>query len=776
MEFYKKTSHEVLAELDTDESGLSDQEVSRRLDINGPNQIKIKGVPLWRKLAEPFMDVFSAVLIGAVIMSVWHHDYIDAIIIAAIILASAIIYYVQSFSAERVLRSLKSNSKQLVDVVRAGQTQTIDKKDLVPGDIIILTEGNKIPADARLIKTSSLRIDESQLTGESLPIDKHINKITQKVPVYKRSNMVFQGSFVIGGSGYAVVVRTGNRTEFGKIAELSSTPNTASPVQKKIDSLITKIIFITIAISVVALLLSLYQGMSLYESLRFVIALAVGAVPEGLPIAISVVLVLGMRRMASKKTLVRTMRSIETLGTITTIATDKTGTLTENKLSVKSLWHDLSSQKTLLNSMRNSLNLSGEKTHDPLDTAIKSYLVDDKKLSVDINPADSFPFNQKLSMSGSGFYHGEKFRLYIKGAPEKIVENSNLSEAEREKVYAKLHDYTSKGYRVLAFAWQEQPGPVKSLSAALDSKPLEFVGLIAVADSLRKQAKQAIAQATSAGVTVRMITGDHFETAYHIGKQLGLASDRSQVFDCSQLDKLSDQELEDTIDKIRVFSRVIPKDKHRLLSVLKKHNITAMTGDGVNDVPALTNAHVGIAMGSGTSIAKDAGDIILVDDNFKTIVDAIREGRIIFTNIKLMVAYLLSTNAGEVILNIGALMAGAPIPLLPVQLLWVNLVTDTSMVIPLGLEPGDRDIMKQRPFPPKAPLLARFMIARTVIIAFVVGGLTLGMYMYFLNSRGVEYARTIAFMTIVVIQWSNALVMRSDHQSVWQLIKKPSRA
>ena len=776
MQLYKKTRKQALDSLKSSPNGLSRKEAAARLSRDGPNAIVLEGTPLWRKIIEPFLDVFTAVLAVAVIISVWHKDYIDAIIIGIIILASAIIYYAQRISAERVLRSLRSTTKETVEVLREGSVLSLATEDIVIGDIIILREGNKIPADARLISVDAFKVDESQLTGESIPIDKTTKSIVDEMPVYKQKNMVFRGSFVISGTAKALVGATSNRTEFGKLAELSVQPNTSSPVQQKIDTLITRIIFIIIGVSLIAFVLSLRQGMELYESIRFVMALAVSAVPEGLPIAISVVLVLGMRRMASRKALARSMRAIETLGTITTIATDKTGTLTENKLTVKTIWPFNDKKAHLIDSMRLAINITGDKIYDPLDKAINAYVMSNTSQSPTRQPIKNFPFEQAIAMSGCEYHHGESYKLYLKGAPEKVIEASELTESERERAHIKLLEYTSKGYRVLAFASLTSKKATKTISSLITRPILNFEGLVAVADPLRKEAKAAIATATTAGVSVRMITGDHFETAYHIGRQLGLVSSKSQVFDSSTMSSMSDTELSAVVRKTKVFSRVVPEQKHRLLSILKEHDITAMTGDGVNDVPALTNAHVGIAMGSGTSIAKDAGDIILIDDSFRSIVDAIREGRIMFANVKRMVAYLLATNSGEVLLNLGALVIGAPIPLVPVQLLWVNLVTDTSLAIPLGLEPGDSDVMKQPPQPPKAPLLSRLMIARLIIIATIVGGLTLGLYLMFLSSHGIDYARTIAFGSIVVIQWGNALAMRSDNEYSWQIIKKPNRA
>lgn len=776
MEYYRASVGSALEALSSSKQGLSSDAAEERQKRYGRNEIEIKGTPLWRKLVEPFMDVFTAVLAVAVIISIWHHDYVDAIIIAVIILASAIIYYVQSFSTERVLRALRASNQEFAEVLRDGTPVRLPQAELVPGDVIILAEGDRILADARLMQAESLRLDESQLTGESLPIDKNTSTIKNEKAIYERVNMVYQGSFVVSGTAHAIVTQTGNSTEFGKLAELSSESSGISPVQQKIDALVTKIIVIIITVSLISLFLSIQQGMDLYESVRFVIALAVSAVPEGLPIAISVVLVLGMRRMAAKQALARTMRSIETLGTVTTIATDKTGTLTENKLSVKDTWYLDSHPSDFLKSMKHSLNMASGKTHDPLDTAFVDYLQHEHSIDVTSNPLKSFPFNQSLAMSGSDYHEGSAYQLYIKGAPEPMIERADLTEAEREEAYQKLHEFTSNGYRVIALAHVAHDQPIQSLETLPAKARIHFAGLVAIADSLRPEAKAAIAQAVHAGVTVRMITGDHFETAYHIGKQLGLVTKRDQVYDCSHMSALSDDELEAVVTKTRVFSRVIPEDKHRLLTILKRNDITAMTGDGVNDVPALTNAHVGIAMGSGTSIAKDAGDIVLVDDNFKSIVDAIREGRIIFHNIKLMVAYLLATNAGEVLISLGALFLGAPVPLVPVQLLWVNLLTDTSMVIPLGLEPGDRTIMQRKPFPPKAPLLERYMITRIILIAITIGIIVLGLYLYFLQTHGVEYARTVAFISIIVTQWANALAMRSENESLIRVFKKPGRA
>lgn len=772
MRQYTKTVHQILKDFDVSESGLSQTEAKERLRQYGLNVIRVRGESLWRKLIEPFANVFMGVLFLAAIISMLHHAVVDAIIVFAIMGVSATIYYVQRFTTERILRSLKRYNPHKVEVLRENHPVMIDASQVVPGDIIVLNEGEKIPADARLLYVSSLRVDESQLTGESMPISKDAEPLSGDKEIYEQNNMVFQGSFVVGGSGKALVVATGNNTEFGQLAVLSTEVSSPSPVQVKIDRLVSKIIIVVVGIATVAFALSQWRGMELAESIRFVLALSVSAVPESLPIAISVVLALGMRRMAAKKALVRTMNAIETIGTVTTIATDKTGTLTKNKLTVLETWSPADDDQELHAALARSLNHGNKKVHDPLDTAMYDYA---QSKDVKLPPTGLLavlPFDQAFSMSGNIWQKGDQFTLAIKGAPEHVLARCKLGRVAHMAAESELHSATGRGLRVIALAHAVLSHGVSSFQELPKDARLHFDGFIAVADILRPEAKRAIATATAAGVTVRMITGDHFETAFHIGRELGMVESRNQVFDSRKLHKMSDEELSNVIDDIRVFSRVIPEHKHRILSILKQHNITAMTGDGVNDVPALTNAHVGVAMGSGASIAKDAGDIILLDDNFKGIVDAIHEGRTIFANIKRMLVYLLSTNLGEVLVSMGALILGMPIPLLPVQILWVNLVTDTSLVIPLGLEPGEKRNMLRGPQKPTAPLLSKFMISRIALISTTMAGLTLWMYISFSDLYGTDYGRTIAFCALVVMQWATALCIRSDYEPLLFRLRK----
>lgn len=771
MLYYKKNIHTALSDLDSNENGLSDFVAAERLRLHGPNAIKVKGEPLWRKLVEPFANVFMFVLFLAATISIFHHDYLDAIIIGVIMAASAVIYYVQRFSTERILRSLQKHSAQSVEVLRDGKMTMVAVENLVIGDVFMLSEGEKVPADARILNADGVRADESLLTGESMPITKQIETLQGDKEIYEQTNMLFQGSFIVSGEVKAVVTHTGNDTEFGQLAALTSSSNTESPVQKKIDKLISQIIAVVGAMAVVAFGLAMLRGMEITATVKFVMALSVSAVPESLPVAISVVLVLGMRRMAARKALVRNMRAIETVGAITTIATDKTGTLTKNKLTVQETWQLATHHHPITPFTARVINQGSHKIHDPLDTAISEYVTSEKVSVADIKNVASLPFDQAMAMSGNIWHHGANYTLDIKGAPEHVLQRCDLTENEHEQALAALHHLTGQGYRVIALASTTISKPIARFEELKKHISFEFVGFIAVADVLRPEAKKAIAAALSAGVTVRMITGDHAETAYHIARQLGMVSNRDQVFDSRKMAVMSDEELSKAITDIRVFSRVIPEHKFRILDLLKKHNITAMTGDGVNDVPALAGAHVGVAMGSGSQIAKDAGDIILLDDNFKSIIDAMREGRTIISNIRRMLYYLLATNSGEALTMMGALIVGLPLPLVPVQVLWINLVTDTSMVIPLGLEPGEKNAMSQKPTRPNAPILSKLMITRMILVALSMAATTLGLYAYFNEREGHGYANTIAFCALVVMQWSNAFNARSDYESLFSRIR-----
>lgn len=777
MDFYTKTTEQTLTELASTDKGLVSEEAQKRQLKYGKNLIDIKGTPLWRKLLEPFANIFVAVLVAAALLSLFTGHTVDAAIIFAIISVSAIIYYVQQASTERVLKALKRHEDQYVAVYRDGKSMQISAEDLVPGDCFVIAEGEKVPADARILHSDNIRVDEAMLTGESLPVNKHVHALQGEHAVYDRANMLFQGSFILLGRGVAVVTSIGAQTEFGRLAQLAVPSTERSPVQHKIDQLITKLITAIAIASIGVFGLAIYRGIEAGEALRFVMALAVSAVPEGLPVAITVVLVLGMRRLARYKALARSMKSIETIGIITTIASDKTGTLTKNKLSVQEVWQVKETNVSMGAWTSLAANASDGGVSDPLDTALDAYAKHDDAHVAGRTLVKSLPFDQVTAMSGNVWQVGDQYQLVIKGAPEKIIQHGLHSDkTELAAAEKALHHLTGLGYRVIAIAELAALKDIPESFDAIGLEDLKFVGLIAIADELRPEATQAIQTAQAAGITVRMITGDHAETAYAIGKKLGLVEHRDQVMDCRTIDQLSDQELTQKVQDIRVFARVTPDAKHHIVSILNVNHITAMTGDGVNDVPALTNAHVGVAMGSGSQIAKEASDIVLLDDNFASIVKAVEGGRVINDNIRRMLFYVLATSLGEVLIMTLALVAGLPLPVVAVQILWVNLVTDTAFAIPLGMEPAEDTVMKRPPRGVKQPILDGVLLQRLFIVALTMAAVGFGTFWFFVQDHDVDYARTIAFTVLVVMQWANAVNARSEFSSLAKRLKAPNPA
>lgn len=769
MNFYTINVDDAIKRLNSTAEGLSADQAEDRLAKYGKNIITVRGESIFKRLIEPFNSVFMLILVIATAISLVQKETLDAVIIASIIMVSAVIYYVQTFSTDRVLRALKKHNKELVKVARNQQIIVIDREYLVPGDVIYLSEGEKVPADARIMHAEELRCDESILTGESKPVIKQVHPLEDKKEIYEQSNTLFQGTYIIAGSTKALVVATGDNTEYGHLAKLSSVDKPSSPVQNKIDKLISQIILLITAAAAVALTLSLLRGISFSESLRFVLSLTVSAVPEGLPVAVSVVLVLGMRRMAKQRALIRTMSAIENIGTVTLIATDKTGTLTKNQLIVQDIWQlndkDL---KETCRIIRLAINSKDGVLHDPLDNALVEFAKKYDPEDLKDQPSKTLPFEISYAMSGNIWQKDNNYGLYIKGAPERVIEHCRLNTEESKEIQEAIFNLTSQGFRVIAIAYQERLRQSFNSFKDLHQTKMIFEALVAVADELRPESKDAIKDALNAGVKVCMITGDHFETAFAIGKKLGLAEHRSQVFDTRKMNNMTDNELLNIIQHTSVYSRVIPENKHKLLDLFKKHEIAAMTGDGVNDVPALTNAHIGIAMGSGSQIAKEAGEIVLLDDNFASIIGALKEGRQIYDNIRRMLFYLLATNLGEVMIAIGALILGMPLPLIAVQILWVNLVTDSCLVIPLGLEPSDTNVLKRPPRRANKAIIGRRSAARLFLIAFTMTIIGLCTFAYFLHNHSEAYARTIAFSVIVVMQWANAFNARSE----WQLLFK----
>lgn len=771
-QIYNMEITEALESVDSSRDGLSAKEAKYRLEKFGPNAIETKKKSWIKRLLEPFASAFVGVLLVAIVLSLIEEHHVDAIIIAIIVAVNALIYYAQQYSVSRVLKTLQKKDVSYVHVLRDGQTARIQAEDITVGDIVYVEEGMKVPADGRLIDANQVQADEALLTGESLPVHKQAAAIKGEPKVYDQRNMLFHGTYIKGGSGVMVIAAIGNQTELGGITALAAQADlTRSPIERKIDSLTKKLIIAVVIIGILALALEVWRGFAIDEAIRFALVIVVSAVPEGLPVALTIVLLLSARRMAKVRALVKKISSIETMGAVTLIASDKTGTITQNKLSVADKHTTHSSKQIFDQAVRASLNMEGNHANDPLD----KILLDSIKKSEtpkSWEKVKDYPFNQALRISGTAWKHADGYSIYIKGAPEHVLDYCLEHHRKDRAVLDVLEQFTGRGHRTIAFAHKD----LKKLPEKLTHHNLvgmDFDGFVGMADQLRPKVADAVREARQAGVEVIMLTGDHVKTAGFIARQVGIAASDAQVSDSRVLETGSPEDIRKSLDKTRAFGRVLPEHKYAMLKATKDYQITAMTGDGVNDIPALVEADAGIAMGSGTDAAKDASDIVLLDDNFHTIVRAIRVGRTALANIRKMLVYLLGTSSGEVLTIISALILGIPLPVAAIQILWINLVTDGVSVIPLGLSPAERHQMNQPPQPARASLLNARQVSRIVLIAVVMSMTVLWIFTMNLD-KGHLYAQTLAFLGLVVAQWANAFNVNLEYKSWVYNFKQPN--
>ena len=768
MKHHSITSHASLKALGSTAKGLTATEVEQRLKEHGRNEIKLKRQrSILADIIEPFKSAFVLILILASGISLLLGKKLDAIVIIFIVVVNAIIYYVQRLSADRAMKALSKHDERKVKVLRDGKLSSVEVAHIVPGDIILLAEGMKVPADGRLIGEDELLVDESALTGESLPVEKHCEPVGEESAIYDQQNMVFQGTFVSSGLGRYVVTATGNNTEMAKIAELSREEVHESPLQRKIDQLTGRIIILAVGAATLTFGLGLYRGIEIGEMLRFALSLTVSAVPESLPIALTVVLVFGIKRMAKKNALVRNLTAVETLGQTTLIATDKTGTLTKNELAIAQRWHPTEDIQALERIAWLSLTVEHGHADDPLEQVLFDTL--QLKPERGWKRTKVVPFDQRSRMSGAIWKSAEGITFAVKGAPEAILNRLDLPPEELAAAEKTIRRLMLEGYRLIAFGSYTGKGAPHSKFP----EKLELAGILAFADQLRPEIPKAIQDTHDAGIQVVMVTGDHIETARTFGKQAGIIHHSSESAEGRNVESVTLTQLRLLMRKVRVFARVLPEHKHKILDSLHKNEITAMTGDGVNDVPAIVKADVGLAMGNGTDAAKEAADVILLDSNYATIVEAIREGRTILANVRKMAFYLFSTNLGEVLTMIGALVIGLPLPLTALHVLWINLVTDGFTVIPLGLEPHEDKQMQQPPEKKRSGLLSRPMLLRVLGTASFMAAITLTIFWLYLP-QGLPIAQTMAFATLVVVQWANALNARSDYASFLEGFRRPN--
>lgn len=760
---YSLEVHQLLEAFETSADGLSNEEAAARRAQYGPNALKPKRESLLKRLVEPFASAFVVVLLFALGLSLFEGANLDAVIIAVILCVNAIIYYAQQYSVGRVLKTLKNQGVAYVHVLRDGETVKMPSDDLTYGDVVHIEEGMKVPADGRLIESSQVEADEALLTGESLPVHKQAAALAGEKKVYDQHNMLFKATYIKAGSGLMVVTGIGNDTELGNITSMAAQADFGrSPIERKIDSFTKKLLVVIIFAAAVALALELWRGIAVEEAVRFALVITVSAVPEELPIALTIVLLFSARRMARVNALVKKIASIETMGAVTLIATDKTGTITQNNLSVADKHTTHGSMHTFDEVVAASLNGDEDHAGDSLDVILRNS-VRHAQAGATWRKVKEFAFNQNQRVSGVVWQHGDVYSLYIKGAPEHVLSHCGEHHRADARVKQALEEFTGRGYRTIAFAHKDFSGPVRELDHKVLSD-MDFDGFVGMADQLRENVGVAVEEAKCAGVKVVMLTGDHVNTAGFIASQVGIVASRDEVGDSRILETGSPDDIRASLQTVRVFGRVLPEHKYALLKAAKNHEITAMTGDGVNDVPALVEADAGIAMGSGTDAAKDASDIVLMDNNFQTIVAAIRVGRTALSNIRKMLMYTLGTSAGEVLTMLLALIMGIPLPVAAIQILWINLVTDTMTVIPLGLSPSEPRQMQEPPRSPKAGLLDAQQVSRVAVIAVVMSASVLIIFKLNLE-KGELYAQTLAFLSLVVVQWANALNVNFEYRS-----------
>ncbi len=781
--------------------GLSDDEAQKRFERYGPNNLKEKKKEsIFVKFIKQFNDFMIITLIIAAIISAvvsklnGEADYIDSIIIVAIVIFNAIMGLVQEQKAEKSLEALKKMTAPNAKVRRNGRVQEIDATLVVPGDIVILEAGNYVPADCRLINSYNLKIEESALTGETIPSLKDSSKILKEnTAMGDLCNMVFATTIVVNGHGEAIVVETGMNTRVGKIAGMiieDESPET--PIQKKLAEVGKILAIACIIICVLIFVIGIFKKIPIIEMFMTSVGLAVAAIPEGLPAIVTIMLSIGVTKMAKKNSIIRKLPAVETLGSSSVICSDKTGTLTQNKMTVTEIRNcfgraNSNERKFILElgtmctdtteeRINGKLGFVGEATEVAISNAAmeegvsKSFLYDEMKRINDI------PFDSKRKMMTTIHKYGNGYRIITKGAPDVLLKRCSncYSGGQIVPIFSKKDDINEqnnqmaeKALRVIAVAYKD----VEKLPEMQDvEKDLIFCGLIGMIDPPREGVKEAVRTCRRAGIKTVMITGDHLQTAKAIAKELGILKRGDLAIDGETLERMSQHELEQNIMDYSVFARVSPEHKVRIVKAFQSTGaVVAMTGDGVNDAPALKNADIGIAMGKGgTDVAKNAADMILLDDNFVTIVEAVKQGRNIYDNIKKAIHFLISTNIGEIVTIFFGLVLGIKSPLLAIQLLWINLVTDSLPAIALGLEKEEENIMSRLPRNPKKNLFADGLWWKIIIEGAMLGMFTLLAFSIGNRLYSVEVGRTMAFLTLGILELVHSFNIKSE-ESIFKI-------
>ncbi len=806
-DWYALSTEEIRQKLGTGPSGLSTEEVEERLQRYGENVLREEARETRLQVfLRQFKSVLIIILIIAATVSFLVGARLDAAAILIIVFLNALLGFSQEWQAGEAIEALKKMLVQHAVVVRDGRQEKIDASGIVPGDIVLLDMGERVPADLVILEATSLEVDEAPLTGESSPVEKDPGVLPSGTDLAERTNMAFSGTTVVNGRGRGVVVATGMETEFGRIAGLSQrVKGEATPLSRQMDRLGRELGLIAIAIAVIAVAVGLLQQREFLEMFLIGVSLAVAVIPEGLPAVVTLTLALGIKTMMRKNCLIRNLPASETLGAVSVVCTDKTGTLTRNEMAVVRVrTPDAEVAVTGTGYAPEGEFLAGEKPIDPLgNPGLRQFLrtvllcnhatlaleeggwrvlgtptegalvvaAEKAGLSRDDAPeaAEEFSFNSTRKRMTIIYPEEGGYVAHVKGAPEVLLSRSSrvllegtevaLTEDLRAALLAEIDGYASGGLRVLGAACRPLPDGIEWTEDAVE-EDLVFLGFAGIVDPPRPEAAEAIRLCKSAGIDVIMITGDNPLTAYAIAQNLGLSSEGAITG--AELEAMSDDELEVRLKKTKVLSRVTAEHKLRVIDVLSRERaIIAMTGDGVNDAPALKKASIGIAMGiKGTDVAKESSDMVLVDDNFASIVAGVAEGRREYDNIARFTRYLLSSNAGELVAIVGALLLGLPLILIPIQILWINLVTDGLTAIALGLEPPERDVMQKRPRDPDESILTRNAYAVVLILGVWLGLLTIYVFSG-LYEVDLDRARTMAFTGLVIFELYNVLNFRS---------------
>lgn len=849
--WYQKPASQVLVELGTSkEHGLSQKEAERRLREYGPNELQHESGPSpWQIFVKQFQDFMILVLLGAAAISAFLGEVLDAIAVLAIVVLNAVLGFVQEYRAERSLDALKELTAPTCTVIRDGEMKKVDARDLVPGDLVVLEGGDRVPADIRLVDSSVLQAEEAALTGESVPVDKDDRFVAKgELALGDQRNMVFMGTTVTKGRALGVVVATGMQTEIGLIAELiTSSEETGTPLQQRLEQLGHWLVAGCLLIVALVFAAGVFRGFPVYRMFLVGVSLAVAAIPEGLPAVVTIALAIGVQRMAKRNAIIRRLPAVETLGCATVICSDKTGTLTQNQMTVTELVLpgrrfritgsgyspegefllgekrvDVSADPDVKMAARigaicnhaefQSVHRNGlaaaaasikvrllgrtaqhyELLGDPTEGALLAFAAKAKepirKNERTAGVIGELPFDSDRKRMTVVTRTGGRTVAWVKGAPDVILplcdriqyqgSVRSITRKDHHEMLVANEDMTKRALRVLALAYRElsaSQGRVgdRGLTEAELENHLVFVGLVGMIDPPRSEVKHAIRVAANAGIRSIMVTGDHLNTALAVGRELGLVGERVSGVTGPELDGMDDAELQKVVVKTNVFARVSPKHKLRIVKALKAlGEIVAMTGDGVNDAPAVKEADIGISMGrTGTDVTKEASSMVLADDNFATIVAAVEEGRGIYDNIRKFIRYLLGCNVGEVLTMFFGTMLALPLPLLPLQILWMNLVTDGLPAIALGVDPPDKSVMERPPRSPSEGVFARNLHIKILLRGITIGVCTLLAFMteFYLGSQSVDVARTMAFTTLVMSQLFFVFQCRSEERGIMEI-------